>query len=224
MIKRALMASLLALSSMAASAQTPLDLGEQLTLRTYTGQAVGLSVTKDLNIKTMTLVQNTSSICTALSAGIGAEVVAHNRDNKVLRTLALETPEQVSANAAIMVEKEAVGLIFGGQTPPEQNYALVKATLTELAKANYQGAIFYHVAVWAPKTLEKVAAESAEVKAYLESKTNMYALTVNADQGKMLIHHVGLKQGQQASLKVLHEAPMNESWLDLFKRSLVKRS
>lgn len=82
MIKRALMASLLVLSSMAASAQTPLDLGEQLTLRTYTGQAVGLSVTKDLNIKTMTLVQNTSSICTALSAGIGAEVVAHNRDNK----------------------------------------------------------------------------------------------------------------------------------------------
>jgi len=224
MIKRALMASMLALSSMAASAQTPLDLGEQLTLRTYTGQAVGLSVIKDLNIKTMTLVQNTSSICTALSAGIGAEVVAHNRDNKVFRTLALETPEQVSANASILLEKEAVGLIFGGQTPPEQNFALVKATLIELAKANYQGAIFYHVAVWAPKTLEKVASESVEVKAYLESKTNMYALTVNADQGKMLIHHVGLKQGQQASLKVLQEAPMNESWLDLFKRSLIKRS
>lgn len=224
MIKRSLLVSILTLSSLSASAQTPLDLGEHLTLRTYTGQAAGLSITNQLNIKTMTLVQNTSSICTALAAGIGAEVVAHNRDNNVLRTLALETPEQVTSNASTLTEKQAVGLVFGGQTPPEQNYALVKATLTELAKANYEGAIFYHVAVWAPKMLEKVAAESAEVKAYLEAKTNMYALTINADQGKMLIHQVGLKQGQQASLKIVHQASMNDSWLDLFKRSLVKRN
>lgn len=106
-----------------------------------------------------------------------------------------------------------------------QNYSLTKATLSELAKADYQGAIFYHVAVWAPKMLEKIAAEDAAIKAYLTAKQNMFAVTINPNDGLMLIHQVALKaNGEQASVAVLHQEDMNDSWLNLFKRSLIQRN
>jgi hypothetical protein len=205
--------------------EQPLNLGEQFALRTYTGQAVGLALTNQLNIKSLNLVQNTSSICTSLAASIGGEAVAHNRDNNVYLSIALNEPADAANQAKRMMDKEAVALVFGGQTPPEQNYALAKATLKELANANYEGAIFYHVAVWAPKMLEKIAAEDAGIKAYLTAKQNMFAVTINPKEGLMLIHQVALDaNGQQQSVAVIHQEAMNDSWLNLFKRSLLKRN
>lgn len=205
--------------------EQPLNLGEHFTLRTYTGQALGLALTNQLGFKSLNIVQNTSSICTSLAAGIGAEVVAHNRANNVYNTFALATPADVGALGQGFMDKEAVALVFGGQTAPAENYALVKATLTALAKAEYAGAIVFHVAVWAPKMMEKVAAEDAQVKAYLSAKTNLFALTIDPQQAQMLIHQVALNQdGSQASVKVLHQAEMNDSWMNLFKRSLLKRN
>lgn len=203
----------------------PLNLGEQFTLRTYTGQALGLALTNQLNIKRLGVVQNTSSICTSLAASIGGEVVAHNRDNNVYSAVAVNSADDIANNKAKLLDKDAVALVFGGQTPPEQNYALVKATLSELAQASYEGAIVYHVAVWMPKMIEKVAAEDAQVKAYLTHKPNMFALTIDAKQAKMQLHHVALSDdGQQASVEVLYETDMNDSWLNLFKRSLIARN
>lgn len=203
----------------------PLSLGEQFTLRTYTGQAVGLALSKQLGIKSLNIVQNTSSICTSLAAGIGAEAVAHNRANNVYLTLAVKDAADVSAQATRFTDKAAVALVFGGQTPPAENYALAKATLSSLAEANYDGAIFYHLAVWAPKLIERIAAEDSAINDYLLQKTNMYAVTINAQEGQMLIHQVALQDnGQQASVKVIHQEAMNDSWLNLFKRSSVKRN
>ncbi|WP_052501385.1 hypothetical protein [Thiomicrospira microaerophila] len=205
--------------------EQPLNLGEHFALRTYTGQAVGLALTNQLDIKSLNIVQNTSSICTSLAAAIGAEAVAHNRNNNVYLSIALNEPADAAKQATRMMDKDAVALVFGGQTPAPQNYALAKATLSELAKANYEGAIFYHVAVWAPKMLEKIAAEDAAIKAYLSAKQNMFALTINPNDGMMLIHQVALQaNGEQASVKVLHQAEMNDSWLNLFKRSLIQRN
>jgi hypothetical protein len=205
--------------------EQPLNLGEHFALRTYTGQAVGLALTNQLKLKSLNIVQNTSSICTSLAAAIGAEAVAHNRDNNVYLSIALNEPADAAKQATRMMDKEAIALVFGGQTPAPQNYALAKATLSELAKANYEGAIFYHVAVWAPKMLEKIAAEDAAIKAYLSAKQNMFALTINPNEGMMLIHQVALQaNGEQASVKVLHQAEMNDSWLNLFKRSLIQRN
>lgn len=205
--------------------EQPLNLGEHFALRTYTGQAVGLALTNQLNIKSLNIVQNTSSICTSLAAAIGAEAVAHNRDNNVYLSIAVNEPDDVANQAARIMDKEAVALVFGGQTPAPQNYALTKATLSELAKADYEGAIFYHVAVWAPKMLEKIAAEDATIKAYLAAKQNMFAVTINPNDGLMLIHQVALNaNGEQASVAVLHQEDMNDSWLNLFKRSLIKRN
>lgn len=205
--------------------EQPLNLGEHFALRTYTGQAVGLALTNQLNIKSLNIVQNTSSICTSLAAAIGGEAVAHNRDNNVYLSIALNDPADAAKQANRMMDKEAVALVFGGQTPPEQNYAMTKATLKELANANYEGAIFYHVAVWAPKMLEKIAAEDAAIKTYLTAKQNMFAVTINPKDGLMLIHQVALgANGEQKSVAVLHQVEMNDSWLNLFKRSLLKRN
>lgn len=205
--------------------ETPLNLGEQFTLRTYTGQAIGLALTNQLGIQRLAIVQNTSSICTSLAAAIGGEAVAHNRDNNVYLSVAVDSVVAVEANKQHFLQKDAVALVFGGQTPMEQNYALVKATLKTLAEANYEGELFYHVAVWMPKMLEKAAAEDAQIKTYLTEKANMYAVTINAQEAKMLIHQVALNQdGSQLSKQVVHEVEMNDSWLNLFKRSLIKRS
>lgn len=204
---------------------TPLNLGEQFTLRTYTGQAIGLALTNQLGIQRLAIVQNTSSICTSLAAAIGGEAVAHNRDNNVYLSVAVDSVVAVEANKQHFLQKDAVALVFGGQTPMEQNYAMVKATLKTLAEANYEGELFYHVAVWMPKMLEKAAAEDAQIKAYLTQKANMYAVTIDPKEAKMLIHQVALGQdGTQSSKQVVHEVEMNDSWLNLFKRSLIKRS
>lgn len=204
---------------------TPLNLGEQFTLRTYTGQAIGLALTNQLGIQRLAIVQNTSSICTSLAASIGGEAVAHNRDNNVYLSVAVDSVVAVEANKSQFLQKDAVALVFGGQTPMEQNYDMVKATLKTLAEANYEGELFYHVAVWMPKMLEKVAAEDAQIKAYLTEKANMFAVTIDPKEAKMLIHQVALEQdGTQASKQVVHEVAMNDSWLNLFKRSLIKRN
>lgn len=205
--------------------EQPLNLGEHFTLRTYTGQAVGLALTNELGIQRLAIVQNTSSICTSLAASIGAETVAHNRDNNVYLAVSVDSPDSVLAQKARFLQKDAVALVFGGQTPMEQNYAMVKATLKTLAEADYKGDIFYHVAVWAPKMIEKVAAEDAQVKAYLAAKSNMYAVTINPQEGNMLIHQVALSnEGAQSSVAVLHQVAMNDAWLNLFKRSLIQRN
>jgi hypothetical protein len=53
----------------------------------------------------------------------------------------------------------------------------------------------------------------------------MFALTINPNDGMMLIHQVALQaNGEQTSVKVLHQAEMNDSWLNLFKRSLIQRN
>lgn len=205
--------------------EQPLNLGEHFTLRTYTGQAVGLALTNELNIKTLSLVQNTSSICTSLSAAIGAEVVAHNRNNHVYQAIAVNSAEDVNAHAARITEQEAVAIVFGGQTPAQQNLQLLDATLSQLAQANYEGAIFYHVAVWAPKMIEQVAANNPAVKDYLAGKENMFAVTISPNDADMLIHQVALsEEGEQRSVDVLVRAEMNDSWLNLFKRSLIQRN
>jgi hypothetical protein len=37
------------------------------------------------------------------------------------------------------------------------------------------------------------------------------------------VHQVGFKEGTQSSAQVVFEMPMNDQWLTLVKRSLIKR-
>lgn len=227
MMKRTLLAATLALSALpvlASEAQAPLNLGEHLALRSYTGQAIGLTLTNVLKLDSVGFAVNTSSICSTLTGAAAGEVVAHNSEPGAMMIGAFGKPEEAAGAFASIKDKQAIALMFGGQTPPAENAALVKALLGEMAKADYQGPVFLHLAVWAGKLAEKAAAEDAAIAKYLAGKDNIYALTVDKDSGKGLIHNVSFKDGKQASVKIVHEAPMNATWLDLFKRSLVKRN
>ncbi len=151
---------------------------------------------------------------------MGAQVVAKAKGEAALSTASLANAEDAARAFAALRDQEAVALVFGGQTPAEENYVLVKAMLKELAANDYPGAVLLHVRVWLPKMAQRAAAEDASIARYLANKKNVYTVTVDAAKGRALVHQVGIDGNEQRSLKVLHEVAMNDSWLSLFKRSI----
>lgn len=201
-------------------AATPLTLGEQYALRSYTGQAMGLALTDVIKAGRIGIATNQSSICASLSGAMGAQVVAKAKGEAALATASLANADDAARAFAALRDQDAVALIFGGQTTAEENYALVKAMLKELATNDYAGAVLLHVRVWLPKMAQRAAAEDAAIARYLANKKNVYTVTVDAAKGRALVHQVSVDGNEQRSLKVLHEVVMNDSWLSLFKRSI----
>lgn len=212
------LAILLSAGALSAQANTPLTLGEQFALRSYTGQAMGLALTDVIKAKRVGVVTNQSSICASLTGAMGGQIVAKAKEGLQVATMA--QPADAGQAYAAIQGQDAVALIFGGQTPVEENYALVKAMLKELAAKDYKGAILLHVRVWLPKMAQRAASEDAQIAQYLANKKNVYTVTVDAAKGKALVHQVSVEGGEQRSVKVLHEVAMNDAWLELFKRSI----
>ncbi len=209
-----------AVAAQANPTPTPLTLGEHYALRSYTGQAMGLALTDVIKAERVGIVTNASSICASLTGAMGAQVVAKAKGEGTLNVASLAKAEDAARVFAALRDQDAIALIFGGQTPAEENYALVKAMLKELAANDYPGAVLLHVRVWLPKMAQRAATEDESIARYLAGKKNLYTVTVDAAKGKALVHQVGVAGGEQRSLKVLHEVAMNESWLTLFKRSI----
>ncbi|MCX7631396.1 MAG: hypothetical protein N2038_14255 [Geminicoccaceae bacterium] len=202
-----------------ASAQ-PLTLGEQFALRSYTGAAMGQVLTSVVKAERVGVLTNPSSICASLVGAIGAQVVATSEAAEAFAVAALTKPEEAAAAIDSLKGRDAVALIFGGQVPAEENYALTKAALRALADANYQGALFLHLRVWVPKFAEKAAAEDPVIQKYLAAKANVYTVTVDVPNAKALVHRVSFAEPAQRSVEVLHQVAMNPTWLDLFNRSI----
>lgn len=202
----------------------PLTLGEQFALRSYTGNAIGTILADVLKADSVGIAVNTSSICSSLAGGAASGFVARKPGSNGLRMSTMTKAEDAAATFASLKDQAAIAVLFGGQVPPEENAAMVKALLSELSKANYSGPVFLHLAVFAGRMAEKAAVADPAIAQYLAGKNNVYAITVNADGGKALVHQVAFKDGMQSSARVVSEASMNDNWLTLFKRSLIKRS
>lgn len=198
----------------------PLSLGEQFALRAYTGQAMGNALANVARAERLGILTNTTSICSSLSAAIGAHFVANRPAGEALRVATVGKAEDVKAALESLANRDAVALIFGGQMSPDENYALAKAALAELARAQYPGALFFHLRVWVPRFVQRAASEDPAIAAYLAKKENLYTVTVDAANGKALVHQAALREGEQRSARVLAEVPMGEWWLTLFKRSI----
>ncbi|MGM0516991.1 MAG: hypothetical protein ACQER6_05265 [Pseudomonadota bacterium] len=221
-MKRTLIAAALSVGIAGTGSAAAVSMGDQYVLRAYTGQALGLALTNELDVHTLGIAQNQSSICATLGGAIAGEAVAHNRDNNVLSSAALAEAADAAEAVQPLLDKEAIVLAFGGEIAPEENQAMVTATLAALAKADYEGRIVLHVAVWAPKMLEQAAAAEPAIADYLAGKENLNALTVDVAEQKALLHEVGLEDGRQLSQGVVHEMPMNDSWAGLFRAALGK--
>ncbi len=224
-LKNALILSTVLMASVPAMANdlsTPLTLGDQFALRSYTGQAIGTVLADVVKAESVGMAANTSSICSSLVGGAASGFVAKKPGG--LRVSTMAKPDDAAATFASLKDQAAIAILFGGQVPPEENAAMVKALLTEMARANYSGPVFLHAAVFGGKMAEKAAVADPAIEKYLAAKQNVFAVTVNAEGGKALIHQVAFKNGMQSSAKVVFEAPMNDQWLTLFKRSLIKRS
>ena len=203
-----------------ALANPPLTLGEQFALRSYTGQAMGLALTDVINAKRIGIATNQSSICASLTGAMGAQIVAKAKGDGALSVASLANADDAARAFATLRDQDAVALIFGGQTSAEENYAMVKAMLKELAQNDYKGAVLLHVRVWMPKMAQRAASEDAVIARYLANKKNLYTVTVDAAKGRALVHQVSVDGNDQRSVSVLLEVAMNESWLQLFKRSI----
>jgi homoserine acetyltransferase len=209
----------MALSTAPAQAQQ-LQLGEQFALRGYTGKAMGTALADVLRAESLGIVTNASSICASLTGAIAAQYLARTEAADPLRIAALASAADAAAAVTAMADRAAVALIFGGQTPAEENAALTLETLRALAAANYAGAVFLHVRVWAPGFAQKAAAADAAVAAYLAGKENIFAMTVDPNAGEVQLHRVSITPAEQKSVEVLTTVPMNEAWLGLLRRSI----
>ncbi|MCX8097956.1 MAG: hypothetical protein N3F11_02920 [Casimicrobiaceae bacterium] len=198
----------------------PLSLGEQFALRAYTGQAMGQALANVVRAERLGILTNTTSICSSLTSAIGSQFVASRGQPDALRVAAVAKSDEVKSALSSLSNRDAVALIFGGQATAEENYALTKAALAELAASKYPGAVFFHLRVWAPRFVQRAASEDPAIAAYLASKENLFTATVDANAGKVLLHQAALREGEQRSARVLAEVPMNETWLTLFKRSM----
>lgn len=119
-----------------------------------------------------------------------------------------------------LTNRDAVALVFGGQMSADENDALTKAALAEMARTQYPGALFFHLRVWVPRFVQRAAAEDPAIAAYLAKKENLYTVTVDPANGKALVHQAALRDGEQRPARVLAEVPMGEWWLTLFRRSI----
>ena len=193
-----------------------LSLGEHYVLRAYTGQAFGQVFAQVLKAQSLHVLTNNTTICASIVGAIGAGYL----DAEGKRSLAVTvfaSPEEVPP---LNPREEAVALIFGGQATPEVNYALTKNALASLAKSGYQGALFFHLRIWVPGFVGKAAQEDPAIAQYLAGKENLYTVTVDANAGVARVWQVKVEPGRQTTVKEVFSAPMNPTWLSLFKRSL----
>lgn len=194
-----------------------LSLGEQFTLRGYTGQAFGVVMADLMKVNSPLILTNSTSICGSLAGAMAAQLVAKGGHPSVVAT---SKPEEAAAAVQAHPQAPALALIYGGQASVEDNYAQVKAALQEAAKTQYAGPIFFHLRVWATKLPERAAKDDAAVAAYLARKENLFTATVDAQGGKALVHQVAVGGDGQRSVRVVQEMPMQERWLALFRRSI----
>ena len=247
MFKTTLLAAALSLASLSAfanpSAQpatpavapvgAPLTLGEQFIVRAYAGQMEGFALNNVLKAKTLGIAVNNSTICVALAGAMAGEFVGHNKAEGLEAAQKGETPTRrldivaytptldLSKAASTLTNKAAIAFVFGGQISDADNAASVKATLGELVKADYQGDIFLHLTVAAKKWLEEAAASDATIAAYLAKKENIYALGVNVEKKMGMVNQMSYQDGKQAVVKAVFETPLNDGFLELFKRRLI---
>ncbi|SDF25373.1 hypothetical protein SAMN04488243_13521 [Thermus arciformis] len=193
-----------------------LTLGEHLVLRGYTGQAFGQAMANILGLKSVHVLTNNTSICAALVGAMGAGYLDPQGQRRMVST-ALPSPQEVPP---LSPEEEAVALIFGGQATPETNYGLTLEALRALAQANYPGALFFHLRIWAPGFVARAAQESPEVARYLAAKENLYAPAADLNAKVVRLWQVSVKDGKQATVKEVGVIPLNPIWEDLLRRSL----
>lgn len=216
MKKPILTALLMSMAVGGAAEAQGLTLGEHYALRSYTGKAFGQVMAGPLGFKSVHVLTNTTSICAALVGAMGAGYLDLEGTRR-LQVTPFASPEEVGP---LSPKEEAVALIFGGQATPEVNYALTKNSLQSLAQANYGGAIFFHLRVWAPGFVARAAQEDPAIARYLAGKENLYAVTADLNAKVVRLWQVSVKEGKQATVKELGTVSLNPVWEDLLRRSL----
>ncbi|MFN3369263.1 MAG: hypothetical protein ACK4ZX_07700, partial [Thermus sp.] len=192
-----------------------LTLGEHLALRGYTGKAFGQVMAENLGLKSLHVLTNNTSICTALVGAMGASFLDLQGQRR-LQITTFATPDEVPP---LRPGEEAVALIFGGQASPEVNYGLTKNSLRALAEANYQGAIFFHLRVWGPGFVAKAAQEDPVIARYLQGKRNLFTATYDPQANVVRVWRAALQEGRQVNAEELVRLQPNPTWEGLLKRT-----
>lgn len=208
--------TLLVLVGLGGALAQGLTLGEHLALRSYTGKAFGQVMAQNLGLRSLHVLTNTTSICTALVGAMGASYLDPEGQRRLQITV-FASPEEVPP---LSPKEEAVALIFGGQATPEVNYGLTKNTLKALAEANYQGAIFFHLRVWGPGMVAKAAQEDPAIARYLQGKSNLFTATYDPQANVVRVWRAALSEGKQAIVEERARLTPNPTWEGLLKRSL----
>ncbi len=233
-MKRLLVAAALLATTLPALANEPkpLTLGEQFIVRAYAGQLEGLALNNVVKAKTLGIAVNDSTICVALASAMAGEFVSHNKvdgmadktenPERRLDVVAFNKPDSAAFAAQQFKNKDAIALVFGGQLSDEANAKEVKMLLADLAKENYKGALFLHLTVFGKKWVEMAATEDKAIGTWLAGKDNIFALAVNPKEKKGMVDQVSYKDGKQTVTGTVFTTDLNNGFLGLFTRRLLK--
>lgn len=203
-------------------ADTPLTLGDRVLLRSDTGQAIGAGLRDVLALPSVASIADTSSICSTLAGSAATRVLSTLRGEQV--SLAATSTAAEAAEAAKEATRMAgIAVLYGGQTPAAGNQGMPTALLKELAAANHRGPVFFHFAVWAGQMVENAARADEAVAKWLAGHDTLVAFGVDVQRAKGMILNVTVRDGRPAALRVAREVDMDKPWLDLFRRSLLRR-
>lgn len=193
-----------------------LTLGEHYALRGYTGKAFGQVMAQNLGLKSLHVLTNNTTICAAL-VGAMASSYLDLEGQRRLQVTTLPSPDEVPP---LSPKEEAVALIFGGQATPETNYGLTRNALKALAEANYAGGIFFHLRIWGPGFVARVAQENPNIARYLAGKQNLFTATYDPQANVVRVWRVRVADGKQSTVEELVKLTPNPTWADLLRRSL----
>lgn len=186
------------------------SLSDQATLRTYTGQALGQTLADALKLRSLGVATNTSSTCAGFAAAVGNGVFAPRPQHRALSLIALSRDDDARPVVDSLRDKDGVALIFGGQTSAEENYALTKAMLSELARRHYAGALFFHQSVWLSGLVTRAADEDPILTAYLAAKSNLYTASTIAGDEQVWLQQVHVRDGEQSFAQAVDRIPTSK--------------
>lgn len=192
-----------------------LTLSEQIKLRQWTGRVLGADYLREY--PNIAILGNKNFICTSLSGAIGAAFLEANGGMKTLVHHFVDDGTDLKTIAEDTRSYAVAFLLLGGETSNEENAGLLKQLVQALATARYEGTLFFHVRIYAPKLVHTLI-EDEEIRAYLQ-KQDLKTFTFDLNRGFFQLKGLTI-DGSTLREKLERETPLTFEHLDLLKRSL----
>ena len=195
--------------------KSPLTPGELQAIRVMAGGLIGHTLGGLLKKDTFGVLANSSPSCNTFTGSVGSGHL-HGHPRSAVAVEPIREPAEAARAVERLSKEDVLYLAFGGETKRDDNIAMLERVLEELATRKYNGTIVFHVATWAQRQPQDIAARNANVAQFLR-RADIRVVALNLDAKKAVISQAAL-EGDQWKLTPLGEAPMRDDLVALLRR------